>query len=264
MRYDHSELMRQLGAEYVMGTLQGAARRRFERLLGTNEEARAQVAFWEQRLSEFGQVLHPVGPPAAAREELLRRLGSEDVSASTPIPRRPVNRRRHRLHWALPYMAGFASAAALMLAFLLGQRENVTLLPQAPSQNPAAEVVTRDPGTEYNLPMYVAQVRMPASSMGWLLSVSEDHRKLQVTASDDYFQAGRNRVQLWCVVPGQEPIPLGPVPLERDVTESFDIPAAVEGADEVSFAITLEPEDLPQTSKPSRPVLSSAAALDAI
>lgn len=262
MRYDQPELMRQLGAEYVIGTLQGAARRRFERLLSTHEEARAQVAFWDQRLSEFGQVLNRADPPAAAREQLLRRVGSEP--RPTEIPRRPAGRRRRRLRWALPYLAGFASAAALMLAFLLGQRDITTTPMQVPLQIPATEALAGDANPEPSLPMYVAQVRLPASSMQWLLSVSEDHRKLQVTASDDFFQAGRNRLQLWCLVPGQDPIPLGPAPLERDVTVSFDIPAAVEGADEVSFAITLEPEDMPHASKPSRPVLSSAAALDAI
>lgn len=264
MRYDRPELMRQLGAEYVIGTLQGAARRRFERLLGTEVEARAQVAFWEQRLSEFGQALLPVDPPVAAREQLLRQLGA--AAAPSVIPRRPVVRRRRRLRWALPYVAGFASAAALVLAFLLGQRNIVAPTQPPTSQVSPAAVVAEKMGAreEPRLPMYVAQVRLPASSMGWLLSVSEDHRKLQATASDDFFQAGRNRLQLWCIVPGRDPIPLGAVPLQRDVTASFDIPAAVEGAEQVSFAITLEPEDLPDTSKPSRSALSSAAALDVI
>ncbi|MGQ0530462.1 MAG: anti-sigma factor, partial [Panacagrimonas sp.] len=65
MRYDNPEVMAQLAAEYVIGTLRGRARRRYERLMQTHAEARAQTEFWEQRLGEFGQALQPVAPPAA-------------------------------------------------------------------------------------------------------------------------------------------------------------------------------------------------------
>lgn len=257
MRYDNQELMRQLGAEYVIGTLRGAARRRFERLMKTDAEARAQVDFWEHRLSEFGQVLRPVTPPPAARAELLRHTDPK------PLPQGLMAApRRRRKHWAWPYAAGFGSAAALVLAFLLGQRN--TLAPP-PATTPAAPVVIAQTlPAEADMPIYVAQVPMPASSMRWLLSVSPDHRTLQVTASDDFLQAGRSSVQLWCVLPGMDPIPLGAVPVERDAVATFAIPAAVEGAAEVSFAITLEPEHVARGGKPSRPVLGSAPALDAI
>lgn len=264
MKYDNAELMRQLGAEYAIGTLRGAARRRFERLLLTDAEARAQVAFWELRLSEFGQVLHPVAPPSAARAEVLRHAEPALMPVRTGPRSRPRSLRRH-LRWAWwPYAAGFSTAAALVLAFLVGQR-NALEVPQLPAHDLVVSAVTSPViATEDGVPMYVAQMRMPASSMGWLLSLSADHRKLQVTASDDFLQVGRSSVQLWCVLPGAEPIALGALPVERDAVASFDIPAAVLGVDEVSFAITLEPEDREHGGKPSRPVLSSAPALDAI
>lgn len=258
MRYDNAELIRQLGAEYVIGTLQGAARRRFERLMHTDAEARAQVAFWELRLSEFGQVLPPVAPPAAARAEMLRRAEPVASAGTLMAPRRRGSPRRRRARWAWSYAAGFATAAALVLAFLAGQRN-----PAVPSGK-VHEVVASEVQTEAGLPIYVAEVRMPASSMGWLLSVSPDHRQLLVTASDDFFQAGLRRLQLWCLVPGEKPIGLGKLPVERDAVVHFDIPAAVQGASDVSFVISLESEDGPHQGWPSGPVLSTASALDAI
>lgn len=260
MRYENEELMRQLGAEYVIGTLRGAARRRFERLMHSNAEARAQVDFWEQRLSEFGQVLRPVDPPAAARAEVLSHT-EPALQIAAGSPRKASGQRRRRARWAWPYVAGFATAASLVVAFLVGQR-NALAPPPVDSLVPV--VVARELQAAAGMPMYVAQVSIPASSMRWMLSVSKDHRTLEVTASDDFVQAGRSRVQLWCVLPGVEPLALGEVPLLRHETASFDIPAAVEGADEVSFAITLEPEDVPRGGSPTRPVLSSAAALDSI
>ena len=111
MRYDNPELLRELAAEYVIGTLRGAARRRFEALAEQDAELRLQKEFWEQRLAEFGQVVPPVPPPASARTALLRRAG-----ATAAVPAR---RCRRRSTWA--YAAGFAAAASLALAFLLGR-----------------------------------------------------------------------------------------------------------------------------------------------
>lgn len=259
MRYDNPELMRQLAAEYVIGTLQGAARRRFEALVEVNDEARFQRDFWEQRLAEFGQVLHPVQPPSAVRSELLHRTARP---AETPVaaraPRRWRLRRRHRA--ILAYVAGFATAASLVVAFLLGQR-NPVAAPTAPLSTVALRI--EEPATE-NLSIYAAQVRMPASSMGWLLSVTPDHQRLVAVAADDLLQIGRHRLQLWCVVPGAAPVAMGQLPVERDASAEFEIPASVRGHAQVSFIVTLEPEHGQGDNGPAGPVMHEARSLTEI
>lgn len=251
MRYDNPEVLRQLAAEYVLGTLRGPARLRFEALLHTHPEARAQRDFWEQRLAEFGQVLAPVAPPPALRARLLARLApSAKVS-----PRRWMRRRRSL--WA--YAAGFASAAALLLSFQLGQRHG----PAPEVSQGVAPIAAIAPVDDPQL-IYTAQLRMPSSSMRWLLSITPDHQQLIVVAADDFLQIGRHRLQLWCLLPGTDPLPLGVMPNERDATRSFTLPASVRGHDQVSFAISLEPERGPQHNRPSGPVLHQAPALDAI
>lgn len=250
MKYENPEMMRQLGAEYVLGTLRGPARRRFERLLTSHAQAREQVDFWELRLSEFGQTVPPVLPPAGARSEILRH-----AMPTIPMRVRREPAPRRRVSWAWPYAAGLATAASLVLAFVLGQR-NPPSLPAVPE----AASATADAG---ELPMYAAQLGMPASSMRWLVSVSRDHQQLTVVAGDDFLQVGRHSVQLWGAAPGIAPVPLGLLPNERDASADFDIPASLRGRSQVSFMISLEPAGGSPNDKPG-PVMNEAKALDAI
>lgn len=267
MRYGHNaELLRQLAAEYVIGTLRGAARRRFEEVLAQSEEARFQRDFWEQRLAEFGQILRPVPPPSEARAQLLRRATLPPAPIASR-PRRASHRRRRSAIWA--YTAGFATAAGLVLALLLGQRWIPA--PAAPSTPVASHsglapvraprVASAGPEDMDAWPIYAGQVRMPGSSVGWLLSITPDHRQLIATAADDFFQAGRAQLHLWCMVGGSTPVALGVLPSERDASVAFDIPASVRGQAEVIFAITLEPQGRTHEAGPSAPVLGQAATL---
>lgn len=64
MRIDNERLRAALAAEYVLGTLRGRARRRFERWLVYSAAARAQVAAWERWLAVLLETVSPVNPPA--------------------------------------------------------------------------------------------------------------------------------------------------------------------------------------------------------
>ena len=50
MNYRRPELRKRLASEYVLGTLHGRARSRFQKLLAQDHELRAEVAFWEGAL----------------------------------------------------------------------------------------------------------------------------------------------------------------------------------------------------------------------
>ena len=248
----------------MIGTLRGAARRRFEVVLSESEEARFQRDFWEQRLAEFGQILRPVPPPAEARARLLRRVTEPAVAAvAAPMARRSARRRRRRGVWA--YVAGFATAAGLVIAFLLGQ--HMTPVPSASPSTPVRSVasppasVAAGPEDLKAWPIYAGQVRMPGSRMGWLLSLTPDHRQIIATAADDFYQAGRAELHLWGIVGGATPVALGVLPSERDASVAFDVPASLRGHSEIVFAITLEPEGRARGDGPSAPVLDQAQTL---
>ena len=62
MNYQNARLRRLLAAEYVLGTLRGPARRRFERLARGDAALRAEQYFWEARLGQLLGAVTPVVP----------------------------------------------------------------------------------------------------------------------------------------------------------------------------------------------------------
>ena len=61
----HPELLDRLAAAYALGTLRGAARRRFEQLARDQAPVRAAALLWQGRWSAFSEVQAPVAPDAA-------------------------------------------------------------------------------------------------------------------------------------------------------------------------------------------------------
>lgn len=64
MNYNRPQLLDRLASEYVLGTLRGRARRRFEQLLRNLPAAQEAVRAWEARLAPLASVVPPVRPPA--------------------------------------------------------------------------------------------------------------------------------------------------------------------------------------------------------
>lgn len=70
----NDEQLDALAAEYVLGTLHGRARRRFERRLADSAALRAAVAGWERRLGKLTALAKPEAPPDAVWRDIERRL----------------------------------------------------------------------------------------------------------------------------------------------------------------------------------------------
>jgi anti-sigma-K factor RskA len=73
MKSANRELVDRLAAEYVLGTLRGRARRRFERWL-LSPQVGALVTAWEDRLAGLEPQLKGVTPPASAWRGIENRL----------------------------------------------------------------------------------------------------------------------------------------------------------------------------------------------
>ena len=85
MKSANRELVDRLAAEYVLGTLRGRARRRFERWL-LSPQVGALVKAWEDRLAGLEPQLKGVTPPAAAWQGIEQRLGLRSLRRA-PITR---------------------------------------------------------------------------------------------------------------------------------------------------------------------------------
>jgi len=73
-RYGNPELRDRLAAEYVLGTLRGRARSRFEALQRYDPELRRIVTAWEERLSPLSLAATGIAPPDRVWRALERRI----------------------------------------------------------------------------------------------------------------------------------------------------------------------------------------------
>jgi anti-sigma-K factor RskA len=75
MNYRNSQLLDELAAQYVVGTLRGPARTRFERLCRQIPQATQALHRWEDRLVNLAKDIEPVKPPAIVWQKIQARLG---------------------------------------------------------------------------------------------------------------------------------------------------------------------------------------------
>jgi anti-sigma-K factor RskA len=71
---DHPEVIDSLAAEYVLGTLRGQARRRFEKWRADTPLVAERCQFWEDNLMRLAKGLRPVRPPPHVWQGIRARL----------------------------------------------------------------------------------------------------------------------------------------------------------------------------------------------
>ena len=109
MNYNRADLLDRLASEYVLGTLHGAARRRFDKLLIESAAARAAVQEWEERLAPLAAAVPPVAPPPRVWAATEARIASTAMS-----------RRAQHSWWSSLWKPalGFAFGTALTFALV--------------------------------------------------------------------------------------------------------------------------------------------------
>lgn len=127
MNYQHPALLDKLAAEYVIGTLHGGARRRFEQILRESHAARISVQAWENRLHLMAATVPAVNPPNHVWQKIQARLNPRTRTQKTPWWR------------ALFPLATFACGLCLALGVVLQQPAVLNL--QAPPVNLPASYV---------------------------------------------------------------------------------------------------------------------------
>jgi len=236
MKYENAKLRRMLAAEYVLGTLRGPARRRFERLARADATLRAEQHFWEARLNLLASRVKPVAPAPTVWIALPRRIQSGNpvpLRKPAAAPPRPVPMRR--------IWAGMAVAAAVVVAVVMN-RQGIAPVPQPPPAVQASALV--------------AQLKIPDSTMQWSVRFTPGG-EMNVSASGDYPQLGAHSMELWWLSP-QGPVALGLLPVQGE--GRMTLPKGMAGGGEIKLAVSLEPQGGSPTGKPTGPVLTSAAA----
>ncbi len=224
MDYSRPVLADRLAAEYVLGTLRGAARRRFEALLPAHPALRAATDRWQARLVPLAAAVAPVAPSDTVWGSIERRLfGAEGQVAAAGWWQRLAL-------WQ--GVATFATVAALGLGLLLSQPQ-----PVAP---PIVIVLNANPD---------AAGLQPTS---FVASVTPDGRALVLKPIGAVALDAGRALELWSVPGSGAPRSLGLVRPDQATTvlrtKLLDGTAA--------FAVSLEPAGGSPTGAPTGPIVS--------
>jgi len=189
VNYDQPELLDKLAAEYVLGTLRGRARRRFEQVLSTHQAAQSAVQAWEDRLGRLASSVAPVKPPDRVWAAIDAKL--------RPTPRASAKKRAGWLDWLKP-VAGFAFGAVLTVGLVLND----------PSRFVSVDEVAQ---SKQALPQsYVGLLVNEAGEPTLLASSTRQGRRLTVKFLRPV-DAGGKVLQLWALPKEGAPFPVGVV-----------------------------------------------------
>jgi anti-sigma-K factor RskA len=226
MDYARPDRADRLASEYVLGTLQGPARRRFEHLLAAHPALRDAVAQWQMRLAPLADSVAPVVPPPRVWSGIETRLfGADPAAAAAALP-----------WWrrVAPWRAfsGFATAAVVALLVIVQQPPAV-----AP---PVVVLLAANP-----------QVAQPLQSR-FVASLSADGRALVLRPVDAPPLSAHQALELWAVPGSGAPRSLGLVRADGATT----LLRARLLTDTAAFAVSVEPAGGSPTGAPTGPIVS--------
>lgn len=229
MKPDHYERDHALAAEYVLGTLTGGARRRFEVWMMESERLRRRVWYWERRLASLNQAVASQTPPATVWQGVERRLWSP-APAGQPSPRR----------WQ--WIGGLCAAAVLVLA----------LLPSAPFFS-----------TSQSGPLYMGVVQNGKGQPLWVVESRPGNAVLRVRAVQAGDPVPGKDYELWLLPHSGKPESLGVLPDhggDRHIVLSRQQETALRSSG--NLAVSLEPAGGSPTGQPTGPVLYQVRMLE--
>jgi anti-sigma-K factor RskA len=224
MDYGKSDLADALAAEYVLGTMHGGARRRFEALLPAHVALRRATAAWQERLLPLTAAIDPVEPPGEVWRKISDRL---DRRKSV------VTRAWQRLSFWRGF-AALASVAAIGLAVLLA------------SPRPGAPPIV----------VVLAPTGAAASAPGAapiVASISGDGATLVTRPIVPVAAQPNLALELWAVpTDGTGPRSLGVLPTGAGATVALR-GKVLAGVD--TLAVSVEPPGGSPTGKPTGPIV---------
>jgi anti-sigma-K factor RskA len=92
MNYRDVTLLDRLAAEYVLGTLRGLARKRFERILNADFRAQTRVRFWQEKLTPLAYAVKPIDTSPRVWSGIESRLfGAAQVTTVPAAPTRSTD-----------------------------------------------------------------------------------------------------------------------------------------------------------------------------
>lgn len=224
MRLRGNETLRErLAASYVLGTLRGGARRRFEGLMHDDAALRRTTHEWNERLGAMAQFAPAQQPDARVWQAIERRL---DL--------RPAGRWAAWRDGSLAFWRNLALASSAVAALLLVGV--VTIRNEAPAVSDVAALSDEQARTAL------------------LVTADRERQLLTVRVLAAAPLTPQQALQLWAVGRDGRPRSLGVLGRDRELT--LPLSAGAIGKDVAMLAVSLEPAGgSPDPNGPSGPIL---------
>ena len=216
MNYQTPSLRRTLAADYAIGLMPAAARRRFEQLLLEDAALRAELAYWQDSLASLTEALPEQPVPERVWQGITARIDPQKLH---------VPQKRSFWNWMRVTAALCSLVVVVFLSVLYNRddaRYSATLL-TADSQ-PALRVLAHDNYLQVE-PLALAAV--------------DPERSLE----------------LWAIPANGKPISLGVIPASGKGKVALSDAQKVLIGKPIALAVSLEPKGGSPTGQPTGPVL---------
>lgn len=227
MRITDPTIRDTLAGEYVLGTLRGPARRRFERLLLRDYTLQQAVNDWEQAFAPLINAIAPVTPPQVVWERIEAQLHPAPPAAP------PVADTRLPFWRRLAIAASVAAIALLTYVMVMLQQQ-------------------------YD-PAYIAVLGAPGAQPAWLVSTDAKADQIRVQALKVPTIRPDQSLELWMLPKGgKPPRSLGLLPARAGEEIRLSVAQSLQLASAQGLAVSLEPAGGSRQAGPSGPVLYQA------
>lgn len=225
-----------LAGEYVLGTLRGKARDRFELWLRSDPALRREVSRWEQRLHAMNDGAREVAP----NPQTWQRIAARVAPGSTDPGRGWLS--------TLAFWRWFSAVSAAVAAVLVAY---VTLTPPevVPPPGEAMVVVLAD------------RHASPAMTVAWSPE-GAGRPRLRIRVIGHAEMAPDTSWELW-LMPGPDAPPLSLGLITTDETQVIELPTELRGTLNAAagMAMSVEPRHGSPTGRPTGPVLYSGSCV---
>jgi anti-sigma-K factor RskA len=220
----NTQLRQKLAAEYVLGTLKGGARRRFDGWMHGDADLRRIVAEWQQRLAPMAEFSSAVAPRRKVWRNIERSLKLKPVPAAW----------KFWLQESLTFWRSLGIASTAIATLLVVVVMNNTLAPPVIS-----DVATLSDGK---------------TGTALLVTADRRNRTIDVRILSAAAVAADKSLQLWAVPTSGNPRSLGV--LADSGRATLDLSDGAIGSDVALLAVSLEPRGgSPDPNGPSGPIL---------
>jgi anti-sigma-K factor RskA len=213
MKPDNPTLVDRLAAEYVLGTLRGPARRRFERWRANTFLVDQRCRYWEEHLMHLAKGLKPVQPPPHVWPAISRRL-----NLMHQAPRRWARR--------------FALAAGVVLVVGLAGLLYWHNLPAIRATS-------------------LATISAKSGDRLWQVEVFGNADRLVVQAEKLLARPAGHDYELWALPKGGSPVSLGALPVEGASSRTLSAIQKQALATSNQVAVSIEPPGGSPTGQPT-------------